>query len=156
MVTVASVDGAMKRFLSSSAPSSSGRAEPPSSSSSAEQPGTSLHSAEQPAEQPATSLRSAEQPARCNLAPEVWTRVAALAGSHQPLVLTGRVGCHGFWHRILWTPTRHYQRCGQSCPCCRAEHAEILGSCGACNDLWRMKSVCTGFKILLQAYGRQC
>ena len=47
MLTVALVDGAMKRFLSSSAPSSSGRAEPPSSSSSAEQPATSLHSAEQ-------------------------------------------------------------------------------------------------------------
>ena len=42
-------DGAMKRFLSSAAPSSSGRAEPPSSSSSAEQPATSLRSAEQPA-----------------------------------------------------------------------------------------------------------
>ena len=42
-------EGAMKRFLSSSAPSSSGRAEPPSSSSSAEQPATSLRSAEQPA-----------------------------------------------------------------------------------------------------------
>ena len=53
----------MKRSLSSSAPSSSGRAEPPRSSSSAEQPATSLHSAEQPAEQLATSLRSAEQPA---------------------------------------------------------------------------------------------
>ena len=63
MVTVTSVDGAMKRFLSSCAPSSSARAEPPSSSSSAEQPATSLHSAEQPAEQPAASLRSAEQPA---------------------------------------------------------------------------------------------
>ena len=63
MLTVALVDGAMKRFLSSSAPSSSGRAELPSSSSSAEHPATSLHSAEQPAEQLATSLRSAEQPA---------------------------------------------------------------------------------------------
>ena len=42
-------DGAMKRFLSSAAPSSSGRAEPPSSSSSAEQPAASLRSAEQPA-----------------------------------------------------------------------------------------------------------
>ena len=42
-------DGAMKRFLSSAAPSSSSRAEPPSSSSSAEQPATSLRSAEQPA-----------------------------------------------------------------------------------------------------------
>ena len=56
-------EGAMKRFLSSSAPSSSGRDEPPSSSSSAEQPATSLHSAEQPAEQLAASLRSDEQPA---------------------------------------------------------------------------------------------
>ena len=42
-------DGAMKRFLSSAAPSSSGRTETPSSSSSAEQPATSLRSAEQPA-----------------------------------------------------------------------------------------------------------
>ena len=63
MLTTALVDGAMKRFLSSSAASSSGRAEPPSSSSSAEQPAISLHSAEQPAEQLASSLRSAEQPA---------------------------------------------------------------------------------------------
>ena len=39
----------MKRFLSSSALSSSGRAEPPSSSSSAEQPATSPRSAEQSA-----------------------------------------------------------------------------------------------------------
>ena len=39
----------MNRFLSSAAPSSSGRTEPPSSSSSAEQPATSLRSAEQPA-----------------------------------------------------------------------------------------------------------
>ena len=57
---------------------------------------------------------------------------------------------------IHWTPTRHHRRCGQSCPCCRAEHAEIIGSCEACNDLWQMKCVCTRFKILLQAYGRQC
>ena len=51
MVTVAPVDGAMNRSLTSSAPSSSGRAERPaaasSSSSSAEQPATSLRSAEQ-------------------------------------------------------------------------------------------------------------
>ena len=39
----------MKRFLSSAAPSSSGRTEPPSNSNSAEQPATSLRSAEQPA-----------------------------------------------------------------------------------------------------------
>ena len=39
-------DGAMKRFLSSAAPSSSGRAEPPSSSSSAEQPAIPSESSE--------------------------------------------------------------------------------------------------------------
>ena len=97
------------------------------------------------------SFRSVEQPARCNLAPEVWMRVAAFVGSHQPLVLCGRV-----WPRTLWTPKRHYRRCGQSCPCCPAEHAEILGACDACSDLWQMKCVSTEFKILLQAYGRQC
>ena len=42
-------DGAMKRFLSSAAPNSSGRAEAPSSSSSAEQPATSFRSDEEPA-----------------------------------------------------------------------------------------------------------
>ena len=79
MLTTALVDGAMKRFLSSSAASSSGRAEPPSSSSSAEQPAISLHSAEQPAEQLATSPRSAEQPA-IPLEAFIHSGCSALAG----------------------------------------------------------------------------
>ena len=107
------------------------------------------------------SFSSVEQPARCNLAPEVWMRVAAFVGSHQPLVLCPRVWTpkrHYLWtpKRTLWTPKRHYRRCGQSCPCCRAEHAEILGACDACSDLWEMKCVSTQFKILLQAFGKQC
>ena len=98
---------------------------------------------------PASHFSSVEPPARCNLPPEIWTRVTALVGSHQPLVTRWLA------FTIHWTPTRHHRRCGQSCPCCRAEHTKIMGSCEACNDLWQMKCVCTGFKIILQAYGRQ-
>jgi len=99
---------------------------------------------------PATHFSSVEPPAWCNLPPEVWTRVAELVGSHQPLITR--------WLTVTihWTPTHHHRFCGQSCPCCRAELAKIIGSCEACNDLWQMKCVCTKFKILLQAYGMQC
>ena len=53
----------MKRCLSSSAASCSGRAKPPRCSSSAGKFDTSSHSAEQPAEEVAVSLRIDEQPA---------------------------------------------------------------------------------------------
>ena len=101
-------------------------------------------------EQPGTHLSSVEQPAQCNLTPEVWTFVAAFVGSHEPVVDPYTQ------LPVLWTPKHHYRFCGQSCPCCRAEHAEILGSCEDCEDLWQMKCACTEFKILLQAYGTQC
>ena len=105
---------------------------------------------EQHACTPPSHLTSVEPDAPCNLPPEVWTRVTALVGSHQPLVTRWLAAT------IHWTPTRHHQRCGQCCRCCRSENKKIIDSCEACNDLWQMKCVCTGFKIILQAYGRQC
>ena len=33
-----------------------------------------------------------------------------------------------------WTPRRHWNMCGQSCPCCRTAHGEIFGGCPVCED----------------------
>ena len=33
-----------------------------------------------------------------------------------------------------WTLDRHNQRCGQSCPCCRALQGEGFGACAICSD----------------------
>jgi hypothetical protein len=39
-------------------------------------------------------------------------------------------------HMKGWTKEDHYTHlgcwCGQSCPCCRAEHDEVFGSCDIC------------------------
>jgi hypothetical protein len=83
--------------------------------------------------------------------PDVWLRVAGFVGSHEPVALLGRV-----WPRTPWTVRRHYQRCGRSCPCCRAALGEMLGSCDACWDLWQLKCVCIRLKMAVQTYGQQC
>lgn len=36
-------------------------------------------------------------------------------------------------HPLGWSPQAHYGMCGQSCPCCRSEHNELLGSCLVCD-----------------------
>lgn len=36
-------------------------------------------------------------------------------------------------HPIGWNSYAHYGMCGQSCPCCRSEHNERLGSCPVCD-----------------------
>ena len=113
-------------------------------------PAAAFSSAEHPAEQLLDHDMQAGGRARCNLPHGVWTHVTALVGSHQPLVTRWLTAT------IPWTPTRHHRRCGQSCRCCMAENTRIMASCQACNDLSQMKCVCTGFKIILQAYRRQC
>ena len=35
-------------------------------------------------------------------------------------------------HPMVWSPTAHYGMCGQSCPCCRAEVGDTLGTCPIC------------------------
>ena len=82
--------------------------------------------------------------------PDAWLRVAGFVGSHQPVALFGRV-----WPRTPWTVRRHYQRCGRSCPCCRAALGEMLGSCDACWELWQLKCVCIRLKMAVQTYGEQ-
>ena len=39
-------------------------------------------------------------------------------------------------HPKEWTQEHHYGAiyCGQSCPCCRSKHQEIMGSCPICNQ----------------------
>lgn len=85
------VEGAMKRCLSSSAASCSGRAKPPSSSSSAEKFDTSLHSAEQSAEQLAVSLRIDEQPAMLTKPAETFQQ-----GQNIPAESRANVAVTGF------------------------------------------------------------
>ena len=82
--------------------------------------------------------------------PDVWLRVAGFVGSHEPVALFGRV-----WPRTPWTVRRHYQRCGRSCPCCRAALGKMLGSCDACWELWQLKCVCIRLKMAVQTYGQQ-
>lgn len=39
-------------------------------------------------------------------------------------------------HPEYWTKEKHYGdkgQCGQSCPCCRSDVGDILGSCDICN-----------------------
>ena len=36
-------------------------------------------------------------------------------------------------HPKCWSEHTHYGHCGQSCPCCRTEVGDTLGSCLVCN-----------------------
>ena len=38
----------------------------------------------------------------------------------------------GSLHPPHWNPIRHFGRCGQSCPCCRARVGELMGACPVC------------------------
>ena len=48
---------------------------------------------------------------------------------------------HGTSHWAGWNRTGHYSARGQSCPCCRWTHGEILGTCDICEDYWAVKCV---------------
>lgn len=42
-------------------------------------------------------------------------------------------------HMKGWTKDEHYTNlgcwCGQSCPCCRAEHGQLWGACTICSKM---------------------
>lgn len=48
-------------------------------------------------------------------------------------------------HPKCWDPVNHYMsiggQCGQSCPCCRSQAGDILGSCPICNQKQQTRSI---------------
>jgi hypothetical protein len=50
-------------------------------------------------------------------------------------------------HPKGWNCKTHYSnmggQCGQSCPCCRSQMGDKLGSCPICNKLCKFKKIKT-------------
>ena len=93
-----------------------------------------------------------------------WSPMLSFVGAHTLHAETWRcTGCKPSWHNWechqcemsvppAWTADRHFNACGQSCPCCRQERGERFGACEECNDLWVLKTVSRDVRLKLRSY----
>ena len=93
-----------------------------------------------------------------------WSPILSFVGAHNLHVeFWDCTGCKPWWHNWechqceksvppAWTADRHFNACGQSCPCCRQKFGEVLGSCEECFDLWVLKTVSCDMRLTLRSY----